>query len=713
MTMLYFNVRFHKERLYKMNKRFALSAAILSCLSVMTTPAAKAKSVPQTPLIATIDTQQTSDPVSKYIYGMFIEHIGNTMYGTIWSEMVDDRKFFNDIKPEPPVPQPASQGPFQPRRKWYTLGSSDVVVMDTNQPYVGEQSPKIEIDPITPHGIRQDGFGLAKGKKYTGHIILKSDHNANVKVSLVWGDGLNDNQTVTFDKVSGNYKSYQLSFVSPVDVRNAKLIITATGNGSFHVGLISLMPADNIDGFRADTIARMREIKAGMWRFGGNYISGYTWYNAIGDRDKRAPELDRAWYQVQSNDLGLDEFAKFCKLIDVEPYISVNAGFGDAHSAAEEVEYMNGSPKTRMGALRAKNGQSAPYNVKYWSIGNEPWGDWQLGRTDLKYFVIKHNEFAKAMRKADPSIQLIACGQMLDIWALPKDIRPKYNDDTVKTLFGTEYDWTGGFLKNCWGNFEGISEHVYSSPPENNDLESLLEKPVSSLTPDDMANLDAGLLQYEYTPADAINGKAAQWEGYQKQYPAMVDQKIYLALDEYAYFGRNFRHGSTLMQAFAYAAIFNAMMNHSSIYTIASHTMGTSTLEYAPGGASLNVLGEIFKLYSNTFPGTLPVKVAIVSPGESRNPLNVFAALSANRKQLIVSVVNATLETRSLTINAEGTKIQGSSSLTRLTGTGLDAANHFGQQPQVEVKEIPMSNADGTISVAPISVNIYRFSVIK
>jgi alpha-N-arabinofuranosidase len=86
---------------------------------------------------------------------------------------------------------------------------------------------------------------------------------------------------------------------------------------------------------------------------------------------------------MQTNDLGLDEFMTLCKLIEVEPYISVNAGFGDSHSGAEEVEYMNGSVSTHMGTQRAKNGHPEPYHVKLWNIGNEPWGSWQLGRTDL------------------------------------------------------------------------------------------------------------------------------------------------------------------------------------------------------------------------------------------------------------------------------------------------------------------------------------------
>ena len=56
--------------------------------------------------------------------------------------------------------------------------------------------------------------------------------------------------------------------------------------------------------------------------------------------------FDHAWNAMQVNDVGMDEFMTFCKLIDVDPYVTVNAGLGDSHSAMEEVEYLNGSANT-------------------------------------------------------------------------------------------------------------------------------------------------------------------------------------------------------------------------------------------------------------------------------------------------------------------------------------------------------------------------------
>ena len=270
--------------------------------------------------------------------------------------------------------------------------------MDKDKPFVGDQSPRIELDASAPRGIRQSGLALVKGKQYTGRIWLRGTPGSKVKIALVWGEGAADRETITIP-ITAAYAKYPLHFTAKTDASDAALEITGTGKGDFHIGAVSLMPADNINGFRPDTIALLKQIKSGFWRFGGNYTANYTWYDAIGNPDQRPPTWDHAWNQMQTNDLGPDEFAEFCKLIGVEPYISVNAGLGDAHSAAEEVEYMNGALTTRLGALRAKNGHPAPWHIRYWNIGNEPWGSWEIGRTDLKYFMQKHNDFAKAMRE--------------------------------------------------------------------------------------------------------------------------------------------------------------------------------------------------------------------------------------------------------------------------------------------------------------------------
>jgi alpha-N-arabinofuranosidase len=396
-----------------------------------------------------------------------------------------------------------------------------------------------------------------------------------VKVTLIWGEAENDRQTVAFSALPSTYRGFPLSFTAKADTTEGSLEITGTGSGHFHIGTVSLMPADNIQGFRPDTIALLRQLKSGFWRLpGGNFISNFIWYDSVGDRDKRLPDFDHAWNAVPSNDVGMDEFMTLCKLIGVEPYITVNAGFGDAHSAAEEVEYMNGSLNTRLGARRAHNGHPEPYHVKFWDIGNEPYDTWQLGPTDLKYYVLKHNEFARAMRAADPSITLLASGGD----ARRDDHHRHYTRhalDNLQAQFGSDADWTGGLLTHCWGNFDGLTEHWYARAGFRFDLEHAKTDTPKPGIETGYVPADETILQWVRHPSNRVRLKAEAWQEYQRRFPAMIDKKVFLAIDEYAYTGTP----QNLKLALAYAMVFNEMLRHTDFLRMSAFTMGVSTLD--------------------------------------------------------------------------------------------------------------------------------------
>ena len=124
---------------------------------------------------------------------------------------------------------------------------------------------------------------------------------------------------------------------------------------------------------------------------GGNFVSGYNWRDGIGDVDKRPPRKNPAWQGVEANDVGIHEFMGLCELIKAEPYIAVNAGLGNSKEAMAEVQYTNGFESTPMGKLRSANGHEKPWKVKFWSIGNEMYGSWQLGHTSTQQYVRRHN----------------------------------------------------------------------------------------------------------------------------------------------------------------------------------------------------------------------------------------------------------------------------------------------------------------------------------
>jgi alpha-N-arabinofuranosidase len=679
---------------------------------------------------ATIDTTKLNKPVSKYEYGMFIEHIGSLVYRSLWSEMLDDRKFYFPIsskESDAATRAPAGRFRMFQLRKWRPVGADAFVVMDKDQPFVGEQNPRIEVGSSTPHGIRQSGLALVKGKRYTGHIILRGTSGARVNVTLSWGEAADDRQTVSFSALPSTFREFPLSFTAKAGTAEGTLEITGTGSGNFHVGTVSLMPADNVQGFRPDPIALLRQLHSGFWRLpGGNFISDFNWYDSVGDRDKRPPVFDHAWNAVQSNDVGMDEFMTLCRLIGVEPYITVNAGFGDAHSAAEEVEYLNGSVNTRLGAMRARNGHPEPYHIKFWNIGNEPYGTWQLGRTDLKYFVLKHNEFARALRKVDPSITILASGAMPDEMTIEGMTRAMHLDN-LQAQFGSDADWTGGLLAHCWGYFDGITEHWYSRSGMRFDLEHAKNDTPRPGIETGYVAADETVLEWVRHPSNRVHLKAEEWQEYQRRFPAMIDRKIFLAIDEYAYTGAP----QNLKLALAHAMVFNEMIRHTDFLRMSAFTMGVSTLDYNQTAAVLNTTGLLFKLYGDHMgAGVLPVAVSGNSPqpppkypaggdqprtnaGSPTYPLDMVAALTADRKYLTLAVVNARESVQPLDLNVTGVRLAGKSTLWQMTAKNLDAANRVGQGPQVEVREIEIGDVPQTLSVAPVSVNIYRFPVVQ
>lgn len=193
--------------------------------------------------------------------------------------------------------------------------------------------------------------------------------------------------------------------------------------GGIWAGDNSLTP--NVNGYRLDVLNAIKEIKPGVIRWpGGNFVSQYHWLDGIGPRDKRPRKFDLAWGLVESNEFGTDEYIELVRLVEAEPYIAVNAGNGTPEEAAAWVEYCNSDKDTYYASLRKKYGHKEPYNVKLWSIGNELYGEWQIGfcknSEECGWRTI---EFANHMKRVDPFIQLVAVGV---------DYDPEWNIDMIR-----------------------------------------------------------------------------------------------------------------------------------------------------------------------------------------------------------------------------------------------------------------------------------------
>ena len=665
---------------------------------------------------ATIDASKTGAPISKYIYGQFLEHAGNLVNSGIWAEMLDDRKFYNAVTSKPPAePEgPAWRRRMAPRH-WMPVGADEFVTMDAKRAYTGDHSPAVELSRTEVHGIEQAGLAVRKGKTYTGRVALAGPAGTVVKVNLVWGRADSDKQTAVAAIAGTGYKKYPLRFVAQADTDDARIQIVATGVGTLHIGAASLMPADNIQGFRAEVIAALQQLHSGVYRWpGGNFVSGHEWRNAVGDIDQRPPIMDPVWHSVQPNDVGTDEFMTLCRLLDVDAYITVNAGFGDAWSAAQLVEYVNGAATTPMGRWRAANGHPQPYNVKLWGVGNEPWGDWQLGHTSVEQFELKHDQFAKAMHRVDPTIKLIAGGAMPDAMAGSKQAK-RINGQIVPDYLSVA-DWSGHMLAHCLDNIDMLSEHYYSSANQRLDLK----------TGEKVSTGPQPLVEWMRAPATQVRVKYEHYQEYLKRIPELRKKPVPVAIDEWAYMGAP--PGSYKVVP-AYAWAFHEMFRHSDLYQLGAFTFATAMLSANRTDAVLSPTGLLFKMYSDHF-GSLPVDVSgdspqpkpiypaggdqpAVNPGSDTFPLDVTAAFTGDGKTLTFAVLNPSDSGQRLKLSINGVKLAGQGRLWRMAPETVDATITVGQKPGVEVQEQALGAVPESTIVPPFSVSIYGYDVLE
>ena len=157
------------------------------------------------------------------------------------------------------------------------------------------------------------------------------------------------------------------------------------------------------NGFRRDVIEALRKIKTPVIRWpGGCFVSAYPWKKGVG---QRLPYYDKAWRVEELNTFGTDEFVAFCREAGAEPFICTNAGTGSPEDMSDWVEYCN-LEIGEWAARRSANGHDEPFGVRYWSIGNENYGGWEMGAKTADEWARLVLESAKMMKRVDHTIEL-------------------------------------------------------------------------------------------------------------------------------------------------------------------------------------------------------------------------------------------------------------------------------------------------------------------
>jgi len=164
-------------------------------------------------------------------------------------------------------------------------------------------------------------------------------------------------------------------------------------------------------GFRRDVLALVKELGPTIMRYpGGNFVSGYNWEDGVGPVNKRPTKLDLAWFSTEPNTFGTNEFMDWCRVADLEPMLAVNLGTRDGDAARNLVEYCNHPAGSYYADLRRSHGYKEPHQVKFWCLGNEMDGPWQMEHKTATEYGRVAAEAAKMMRWVDASLVLAACG---------------------------------------------------------------------------------------------------------------------------------------------------------------------------------------------------------------------------------------------------------------------------------------------------------------
>lgn len=377
------------------------------------------------------------------LFGNFMEPLDDLIPG-MWSEMLNDRGFegvtrcanwvYYDGAPN------LCDRPWDSKEDWG---------FDADGAFNGPRCARITGRQDRAAGMTQSGLAVAKGAAYRFSGYFRGNAPA-ARVRVVIKAALPDGAwaelaAADLPTPTSQWARATTQLTSAGTTDRAVFEVRVIGQGTVWADKVSLMPADNLKGWRPDVIEAIKAARPAVIRWGGSAIDpgGYRWKNGIGERDQRVPFPNAVWGRIDSNDVGIDEFCQFCKLVEAEPLICLSFSDGP-QNAADLVQYCNGGSDTEWGAKRAANGHPQPYHVKYWQLGNEISGE------DDNY-ISKCPAFFKAMKQADPSVRLLSSfpsGKVLA--ALGKEIAYVAPHHYTPDLGGCEADFNklGRMIRN-------------------------------------------------------------------------------------------------------------------------------------------------------------------------------------------------------------------------------------------------------------------------
>jgi alpha-L-arabinofuranosidase len=442
-------------------------------------------------------------------------------------------------------------------------------------------------------------------------------------------------------------------------------------------------PLSDDDGIRRDVLAALKRLRMPILRYpGGNYVSGYRWRDGVGPKEERATRMELAWHDLEPNTFGTNEFVAFCRKLGAEPYMAVNAGDGDMREARDWLEYCNGTKDTTLVKLRRAHGYDAPHGIKYWSIGNEVDGPWQIGYKTPEEYARTYTEFAKVMKWTDPSIRLLAAG--VSLWApswvervqLLMEHAPKLIDYmAIHWYVGNNAE--RGYRNDDFASYMALSEKM-----------------------DAMLSGTAGIIRAMSTALK-------------------LERDIPIAVDEWNVWYRVHNEGKleeiyNLEDALVVAMHFNAFFRHAKSVKMANIAQIVNVIApvmTTPEGMTLQSTFFPFELYASTA-GDVALDpywdgATFQTPEHTLRVLDVSATLDSHSRRLAVYLVNRSRVGQSTTVELQRGRFAERGELRVIGGSDVKAANTAATPDAVGVRSVAVAGGGTTITLdlEPNSVN--------
>ena len=459
-------------------------------------------------------------------------------------------------------------------------------------------------------------------------------------------------------------------------------------------------PFADEDGFRTDVLEAMRRIRVPILRWpGGCFVSSYNWKKAVGPH--RTPVFDKAWRVEDPNTFGTDEYVKLCRKLGCEPYICTNAGTGTAEEMSDWVEYCCLDHEGEYARMRIANGYPEPHRVKYWSIGNENYGHWELGAKPVGEWGRLVLESAKLMKHVDPTIELSAAAL-------------------------TDIDWNVDLLKHCGERLDWISIHKYwNLMPEHNDFADYQQ--TMAYTHDlevDLLKVKGlltamGLEKRIKIAYDEWNLRGWHHPGVHSVQQA-IDKKDYVTPRD-----KNDINSSYTMADTVFTACFlNTLNRHSDIVGMACFAPIVNTrgcIFTHPDGLVLRGTYHVFDLYVNELgdeilDGWMDAAETMHTVGKAGNEedvsvLDVLATRRSEDGMLAIAAVNKhAAASRELTLQAEQMPDKREYRVLTVNGESTESYNDIGVDgiTRAESAWQPLTGPALTVTLQPHSVNVIQ-----